>query len=245
MACTTRYGLLDMISSRNTQKYPGSQDIEKAFSTRPHCILHAGDIGHHGGHEEVLRDLDRHFGVPTYAVRGNVDDDKYIDIPATRVVHINGFRIMLTHIVNMPPRAPCAHAAQLISSIQPDIVVFGHSHQHGEAHAHGIWYINPGVCVCVDVGGYTSRCMSYLLYLINQRGVVHKIPSLVHTEYHQHQHPHNTQDLLALQDSSYRAQWPCYPSHQNVHHRAHHHLVHHHRIHHHRVHHYQSCRLCF
>ncbi|GIL52774.1 hypothetical protein Vafri_8558 [Volvox africanus] len=36
-------------------------------------ILHAGDVGHHGGHAEVLARLATL--APVYAVRGNVDDD--------------------------------------------------------------------------------------------------------------------------------------------------------------------------
>lgn len=126
------------------------QTIESAFAN-VHCILHAGDIGHHGGHESILARLQQCMGVPVYAVRGNVDDDHdSLHVPIARVLNINGWRTLLIHIVNMPPRAPCAQAAQLISNVNPDIVVFGHSHQHGETHgAHGVWYINPGGCAWV------------------------------------------------------------------------------------------------
>lgn len=105
-------------------------------------ILHAGDVGHHGLHTEVLAQL-RHIA-PVLAVRGNVDDCASTDeLPEVRIETFNGWRILVTHIVGMPPKvAPTAKA--MLAEHKPDIVIFGHSHVYGEQRADGVWYINPG-----------------------------------------------------------------------------------------------------
>lgn len=104
-------------------------------------IIHAGDVGHHGGHQAVLHRLQKH--APVYAVCGNVDDTPDCTLPEELLLSVNGWRVLVTHIVGMPPRT-CKTAAARIREAAPDIVIFGHSHKPGHIEHEGVWYINPG-----------------------------------------------------------------------------------------------------
>lgn len=88
------------------------------------AILHGGDVGSHGGHRAVLKRL--HGVAPTTAVRGNVDDDPaaLAELPATALVRLAGWAVLLVHILASP------EAAAAIERHQPDIVVHGHSHKY-------------------------------------------------------------------------------------------------------------------
>lgn len=105
-------------------------------------ILHAGDVGNHGGHAAVLARL-RDVCPTVHAVRGNVDDDAAAqrELPDSRFLTLAGWSVLLIHIL--------ADAAAAIQRHQPDIVVCGHSHQFGveeaEAPPGGVLLrINPG-----------------------------------------------------------------------------------------------------
>ncbi|PRW56978.1 metallophosphoesterase [Chlorella sorokiniana] len=106
------------------------------------AILHAGDVGSHGGHEAVLARL-REVCPAVHAVRGNVDDDAAAqrDLPESLLLTLAGWRVLLIHIL--------ADAAAAIQRHQPDIVLHGHSHQYSleeVAAPQGgpLLHINPG-----------------------------------------------------------------------------------------------------
>jgi putative phosphoesterase len=63
------------------------------------CILHAGDVGSHGGAQAVLSHLSQL--APVTAVRGNVDDDEasIVQLPETSVLQLAGWTVLLLHIL--------------------------------------------------------------------------------------------------------------------------------------------------
>jgi putative phosphoesterase len=89
-------------------------------------ILHAGDVGNHGGHSAVLGMLQP--TAPVAAVSGNVDDDAAAaaELPAVALIALAGWSVLLVHILES------AEAASAIHEHQPDIVVHGHSHSYSE-----------------------------------------------------------------------------------------------------------------
>ncbi|KAK9805276.1 hypothetical protein WJX72_010460 [[Myrmecia] bisecta] len=118
------------------------QALEAAFEGVD-LIIHAGDVGHHGGHEAVLDALQSI--APTEAVRGNVDNGACLTaLPESRLVTHQGWRILIVHIVGSPPAKVDKAAAALVEAHQPDIVVFGHSHKFSVTQDAKVLYINPG-----------------------------------------------------------------------------------------------------
>lgn len=106
------------------------------------AILHAGDVGSHGGHAAVLSRL-RELCPAVHCVRGNVDDDAAAlqDLPDSLLLTLAGWRVLLVHIL--------ADAAAAVQRQQPDIVLHGHSHQYSveeaEAPQGGVMLqVNPG-----------------------------------------------------------------------------------------------------
>ena len=106
------------------------------------AILHAGDVGSHGGHAAVLARL-RELCPAVHCVRGNVDDDAAAlqDLPDSLLLTLAGWRVLLVHIL--------ADAAAAVQRYQPDIVLHGHSHQYSveevEAPQGGVMLrVNPG-----------------------------------------------------------------------------------------------------
>lgn len=92
-----------------------------------HQLVHAGDVGNHGGHAAVLGALQRI--APVTAVRGNVDDDAAAmkDLPITALLHLADWSVLLVHILESP------EAAAAMEQHQPDVVITGHSHRWSEA----------------------------------------------------------------------------------------------------------------
>lgn len=74
--------------------------------------------------------------------RGNVDDIA-VRMPEFRFIKLCGWEFLLVHICGMPPKTTPA-CLKLIELHHPDIVVFGHSHQHGVSLHEGRLWINPG-----------------------------------------------------------------------------------------------------
>ena len=111
--------------------------IPQAFKGVSH-ILHAGDIGN----LQVLRQLERI--APVTAVWGNVDEGNAPPgVDEEKTLQLCGLRIFMIHILGNPQRLARA-LKQKIDFVQPDVVVFGHSHQplleqHGK-----VLYFNPG-----------------------------------------------------------------------------------------------------
>src|ERR1041385_1162587 len=107
--------------------------VARLFAGVEH-ILHAGDVGSQSiilGLEEIA---------PTTAVSGNTDDSG--NYQATEVVTLAGRKFLLHHIVN--PCAPGEDLQERITREQPDVVVFGHTHQQYSATVSGRLYFNPG-----------------------------------------------------------------------------------------------------
>jgi putative phosphoesterase len=96
-----------------------------------HAIVHAGDIGR----LEVLDKLKRI--APVFAVRGNVDTDRWAqELPRTAVVELGGVTFYVLHNLQDLDLKPEAAGF--------DFVVSGHTHQAGESERHGVRYVNPG-----------------------------------------------------------------------------------------------------
>lgn len=70
-----------------------------------HLLLHAGDVGHYGGHAEVLKAFADATCTPVLAVAGNVDDDPGAAqlLPPHRTVDAAGWKLLLVHIVAPGP----------------------------------------------------------------------------------------------------------------------------------------------
>lgn len=114
-------------------------------------LLHAGDIGS----ASVLRGLD---GLtPLTAVSGNVDGgflNAHI-LPQESVV-LEGMRIWITHILGDPHKLSRKIRIHL-EQMNPDVVVFGHTHQSFNEKMDGTLFLIP---VALAHGVLTSREVS-------------------------------------------------------------------------------------
>ena len=126
--------LIGVISDTHGQFDPKIPAIFKSVSH----ILHAGDIGD----LRVLQQLKRIASVS--AVSGNVDEGNVPPgVDEEKTLELCGLRIFMIHILGNPQRLSRA-LQQRIEQVQPDVVVFGHSHKpllerHGK-----VLYFNPG-----------------------------------------------------------------------------------------------------
>ena len=94
-----------------------------------HLIIHAGDVGK----PEVLDEL-RQLA-PVYAVRGNVDTQRWAaDLPIRNTVPVGLLRFLVLHDI-----AQFAPGASSFAAI-----LFGHSHQPAIETRDGVLYLNPG-----------------------------------------------------------------------------------------------------
>ena len=79
-----------------------ADDNLSAIFRNVESIIHAGDVGHHGGELEVLAGLESICH--TLCVRGNTDSlaaqDKF---PETRELNLLGWKIGIIHICGEPP----------------------------------------------------------------------------------------------------------------------------------------------
>lgn len=76
--------------------------------------------------------------------RGNVDTEAPPELyPATRLVELSGWRVLLLHAAGMPPKVPEPCLSE-IQQHRAEIVVFGHSHKHEVCVHDGVLFINPG-----------------------------------------------------------------------------------------------------
>lgn len=97
-------------------------------------ILHAGDIGPW----EILNQLERL--APVTAVLGN--NDYGLDVRETEVVELGGRKFFLHHIVS--PHALASGLVQRLERHQPEVVMFGHTHQPFCEMIGGRLFLNPG-----------------------------------------------------------------------------------------------------
>ena len=104
------------------------------------AIVHAGDIGR----EEVIFELEA--VAPVYAVHGNVDDWTLQQrFPLWRAEYFEGVKFLITHII-APITAPgLRHAFEKIGcDNDPDVVVYGHTHELKIQRVDTILTVNPG-----------------------------------------------------------------------------------------------------
>jgi uncharacterized protein len=95
--------------------------IRRHFKGVDH-ILHAGDIGK----RSVIEQLEQI--APVTAVSGNVDDSKQSRFPDEVVIELAGRRIAIHHILYEGGKLTEGGRA-FLQETQPDICIFGHTHQ--------------------------------------------------------------------------------------------------------------------
>lgn len=101
------------------------------------CIIHAGDIGD----RQVVRNLER--VAPVVAVSGNVDEYERSGFPRERMVILAGRRIAVRHVLY--ERGRMSKEAQVfLGRAQPDICIFGHTHQPKIERRGSTVLFNPG-----------------------------------------------------------------------------------------------------
>ena len=97
-------------------------------------ILHAGDVGP----ATLVAEL-AHIA-PVTAVIGNTDS--FLPLREAELVELHGCKILVQHIVN--PQRPDDALARRIEHAQPDLVVYGHTHQAFWGKVGATRFLNPG-----------------------------------------------------------------------------------------------------
>ena len=128
------------------------------------AIIHAGDIGPY----KLVQDMEAI--APTTAVLGNTDGDMPINESA--VVMLDGKKFFVQHIVD--PHRLQAPLRERLKRIEPDVVVFGHTHMPFCETLGGILFLNPGsvtqprgdyrpsmVCLTIDHGKITPKFIEF------------------------------------------------------------------------------------
>jgi len=100
-------------------------------------ILHAGDIGD----QSVIEQLEQI--APVTAVSGNVDDEEKSGLPSESVIELAGRRIAIRHILYEGGKLTKDGRA-FLDREQPDICVFGHTHQPKTQWLGKTLLFNPG-----------------------------------------------------------------------------------------------------
>eukprot|EP00250_Pteridium_aquilinum_P002866 c13091_g1_i1 orf=3-488(-) len=115
-------------------------------ATPTHAIIHAGDVGDKNrklrlSATQIIQNLEQSTANNTViAVAGNADESSS-NLPAFQVVVVAGVRILVMHICGFPPKVS-QESQQLIDTISPQIVIFGHSHVPGAHWHNNILYVN-------------------------------------------------------------------------------------------------------
>ena len=107
--------------------------IPELFAGVEH-ILHGGDIGD----RSLLVELEQI--APVTAVSGNTDCDPLYR--ATQLVELAGRKFLLHHIVTPGVMRQSIH--RQIAVVQPDVVIFGHTHKPFAERIDGTLFFNPG-----------------------------------------------------------------------------------------------------
>ena len=99
------------------------------------AIVHAGDIG-------KLEIIQRLEGIaPVLAVEGN--NDWFGTYPTERFEEISGLRVMIRHIFGELHQLDRAER-EVLKTVRPDVVIFGHSHRPYQERINGTLLFNPG-----------------------------------------------------------------------------------------------------
>lgn len=112
------------------------QAILRHFKNVDH-IIHAGDIGG----RSVIQQLEAI--APVTAVSGNVDGYNESGFPPETVIELAGHRIAVRHVVFEGGKVTKEGRA-FLDREQPDICVFGHTHQPKEEWFGKTLLFNPG-----------------------------------------------------------------------------------------------------
>lgn len=101
-------------------------------------IIHAGDIGN----MEILSDLEAL--APVKAVSGNTDSFPVTErCRAKEIFNLGGKKTYLTHRVIECGRV-IPSVMNDIRAVTPDIVIFGHTHEHHVSMIEKSFFFNPG-----------------------------------------------------------------------------------------------------
>ena len=100
-------------------------------------IIHAGDIGT----PSVIEQLKAM--APVTAVSGNVDGYDKSGFMTEAIIHLNGFRIAIRHIVFEAGKLTREGQA-FLERTKPDICIFGHTHQPMNEWLGDTLLFNPG-----------------------------------------------------------------------------------------------------
>ena len=100
-------------------------------------ILHAGDIGK----RSVIEQLEQI--APVTAVSGHVDNDEQSGFPSEAVIELAGRRIAIRHILYEGGKLTESGRA-FLQETQPDICIFGHTHQPKIGWCGKTLLFNPG-----------------------------------------------------------------------------------------------------
>lgn len=100
-------------------------------------IIHAGDIGD----RSVLRQLEAI--APVMAVSGNVDGYERSGYPSERIIELGGRRIALRHVLFEGGKLTKGGRA-FLEREQPDVCIFGHTHQPRAEWFGKTLLFNPG-----------------------------------------------------------------------------------------------------
>ena len=99
------------------------------------AIIHAGDIG-------KLEVIDRLEEIaPVFAVEGN--NDSFRRFPVERLEELAGRRVIIRHIFGELHQLKQSDR-KMVERIQPDVVVFGHSHRPYQQMLNRTLLFNPG-----------------------------------------------------------------------------------------------------
>ncbi len=100
-------------------------------------IIHAGDIGRRA----VIEQLETI--APVTAVSGNVDGYEESGFPSEAVIELSGCRIAIRHIL-YAGRKLTKEGQAFLNRTQPEILIFGHTHQRTHARFGKTSLFNPG-----------------------------------------------------------------------------------------------------
>ena len=100
-------------------------------------ILHAGDIGK----REVIEQLEQI--APVTMVSGNVDGFQASGFPVEQVIELAGYRIALYHRL-YEKGTLTRDGASFLKRTNPDICIYGHTHQPKAEWREGVLLFNPG-----------------------------------------------------------------------------------------------------
>lgn len=127
--------LLGVVSDTHGYFQPGLKKLFKGVDR----ILHAGDIDA----QSVIEALEEI--APVTAVHGNVDRGLLAaSYPAWLDMEVEGHRLLLIHRGGRVLWGEPTLGA-ILKRVQPDIVVYGHTHHAQAGWQDGAYYFNPGL----------------------------------------------------------------------------------------------------